>query len=179
MQKEYDPHGWDTIYLDPVIRRGKNSHWFMKRGYIAGKHLEDDEKFGHLAGKFVGWVDNLTTGECVLKIEGDKRGTLMEVTPHKIIDNFLSEEEHQDIYKRLMHLTLPVHEMAQTVPMYFSESAAYSDDVDGGGYWHNTLYINPAPLNEHFEPICYPLLKEVPVGLLFVPESIGTIEHQK
>ncbi len=75
-QKEYDPHGWDTIYLDPVIRRGKNSHWFMKRGYIAGKHLEDDEKFGHLAGKFVGWVDNLTTGECVLKIEGDKREVL-------------------------------------------------------------------------------------------------------
>lgn len=76
MQKEYDPDGWDTIYLDPVIRRGKNSHWFMKRGYIAGKHLEDDEKFGHLAGKFVGWVDNLTTGECVLKIEGDKREVL-------------------------------------------------------------------------------------------------------
>ena len=76
MQKEYDPHGWDTSYLAPVIRRGKNSHGFMKRGYIAGKHLEDDEKFGHLAGKFVGWVDNLTTGECVLKIEGDKREVL-------------------------------------------------------------------------------------------------------
>ena len=31
----------------------------------------------------------------------------------------------------------------------------------------NTLYINPAPLNEHFEPICYPLLKEAPVKALF------------
>ena len=91
----------------------------------------------------------------------------MEVTPHKIIDNFLSEEEHQDIYKRLMHLSLPVHEMAQTVPMYFSESAGYPDDTAGGGHWHNTLYIDPAPLNEHFEPICYPLLKEVPVKALF------------
>lgn len=76
MQKEYDPDGWDTLYLDPVIRRSKNGHWFMKRGYIAGKRLEDDETFGHLAGKFCGWVDNLNTGKCVVKIEGDTRETL-------------------------------------------------------------------------------------------------------
>lgn len=75
-QKDYDPDGWDTLYLDPVIRRGQNAHWFMKRGHIAGNYLKDDEKFGHLAGKFCGWIDNLNTGKCVLKIEGDKRETL-------------------------------------------------------------------------------------------------------
>ena len=75
-QKEYDPDGWDTLYLDPVIRRGKNAHWFMKRGYIAGTRLKHEEEYAHLAGKFVGWVDNLNTGKCVVKIEGDTRETL-------------------------------------------------------------------------------------------------------
>jgi hypothetical protein len=73
-QREYDPDGWDTLYLDPVIRRGKNSHWYMKRGNIVGQCVKhDSDKYAHLAGKFYGWVDNLNTGKCVLKIEGDKR----------------------------------------------------------------------------------------------------------
>ena len=73
-QREYDPDGWDTLYLDPVIRRGKNSHWYMKRGNIVGQRVKHDyAEYAHLAGKFYGWVDNLNTGECVLKIEGDQR----------------------------------------------------------------------------------------------------------
>ena len=35
-QKEYDPEGWDTLYLDRVIRKGNNGNWYMKRGYIVG-----------------------------------------------------------------------------------------------------------------------------------------------
>ena len=31
-QKEYDPEGNDTLYLDNVIRRGKSGDWYMKRG---------------------------------------------------------------------------------------------------------------------------------------------------
>jgi len=87
----------------------------------------------------------------------------MEVTPHKIIDNFLSEEEHQDIYRRLMHEQMPLEEMGQTVPMYFSENSAYPGDTDGGGHWYNPLYLDPHPVSDHFEPICYPILKNVAV----------------
>ena len=75
-QKEYDPKGWDTLYLDTIIRKGKNGDWFKKRGYIAGMFNQDREEFKHLSGKFIGWVDNLTTGKCVMKIEGDERATV-------------------------------------------------------------------------------------------------------
>jgi len=68
-QKEYDPEGWDTLYLDRVIRKGKSGDWYMKRGYIAGNFNKDRPEFAHLAGKECAWVDNLNTGECVLKIE--------------------------------------------------------------------------------------------------------------
>ena len=68
-QKEYDPEGWDTRYLDNVVRKGKNGHWYMKRGYIAGNFNKDRPEFAHLAGKECAWVDNLNTGKCVLKIE--------------------------------------------------------------------------------------------------------------
>lgn len=78
-QREYDPDGWDTLYLDPVIRRGKNSHWYMKRGNIVGQCVKhDSDEYAHLAGKFYGWVDNLNTGKCVLKIEGDERTEIKE-----------------------------------------------------------------------------------------------------
>ena len=75
-QEEYDESGWDTLYLDRVIRKGKNGHWYMKRGYIAGNFNKDRPEFAHLAGKFVGWVDDLTTGKTVLKIEDSKRTKL-------------------------------------------------------------------------------------------------------
>ena len=71
-QKEYNPD--DTIYLDPVVRKGKNGDFYLKRGYIVSQWI--GEGYEHLRGKFCGWVDNLNTGECVLKIEGDKRERL-------------------------------------------------------------------------------------------------------
>lgn len=75
-QKEYDTDGWDTLYLDKVIRKGKKSgDWYMKRGYIVGGFQKGTE-YEHLVGKFVGNVDNLSTGKCVLKIEGNERTTL-------------------------------------------------------------------------------------------------------
>lgn len=71
---------WDcgsTVYLDPLVRQGKNGDYFLKRGYIVGSHVRGTES-AELEGKFCGWVDNLNTGECVLKIEGDKRERLTE-----------------------------------------------------------------------------------------------------
>ena len=61
-QKEYG--SWDTIYLDSVVRKGKSGDYYLKRGYIVGKSFDSP-----LAGKFCGWVDNLNTGKCVMKIE--------------------------------------------------------------------------------------------------------------
>ena len=61
-QKEYG--SWDTIYLDSVVRKGKSGNYYLKRGYIVGKSFDSP-----LAGKFCGWVDNLNTGKCVMKIE--------------------------------------------------------------------------------------------------------------
>lgn len=75
-QKEYDPKGWETLYLDNVIRKNSKGDWYMKRGYIVGGFQEGTE-YEHLVGKFVGNVDNLSTGECVLKIEGDTRTKLI------------------------------------------------------------------------------------------------------
>ena len=72
-QKEYG----GTVYLDPVVRRSRNGDYFLKRGYIVGSHVRGGE-FAELEGKFVGWVDNLNTGKCVLKIEGDKRERIIE-----------------------------------------------------------------------------------------------------
>lgn len=64
---------YSTIYVDNIIRKGKSGDWYMKRGYYAGMFNENREEFKHLAGKFIGWVDNLTKGKCVLKIEGDTK----------------------------------------------------------------------------------------------------------
>ena len=61
-QKEYG--SWDTIYLDSVVRKGKSGDYYLKRGYIVGLSFDSP-----LAGKFCGWVDNLNTGKCVMKIE--------------------------------------------------------------------------------------------------------------
>ena len=75
-QKEYDPEGWETLYVDKIVRKGKSSNdWYMKRGYIVGGWQKGSE-YEHLIGKFVGNVDNLSTGKCVLKIEGDTRTSL-------------------------------------------------------------------------------------------------------
>jgi hypothetical protein len=65
-QKEYA--AWDTIYLDPVVRKGKNGNYYLKRGYIVGKSFDSP-----LAGKFHGYVDNLNTGECVMELRGEER----------------------------------------------------------------------------------------------------------
>lgn len=73
-QKEYDLG--DTIYLDSVVRRGRNGDYYLKRGYICGDMVKSNPEYAHLAGQFCGYVDNLNTGECVMKIEGDKRTLL-------------------------------------------------------------------------------------------------------
>tara|TARA_A200000159_G_scaffold105275_1_gene97957 strand:- start:656 stop:1141 length:486 start_codon:yes stop_codon:yes gene_type:complete len=71
-QKEFDPKGWETLYTDNLIRKNKKGDWYMKRGYVVGE-FQKGTQYEHLVGKFVGNVDNLSTGECVLKIEGDTR----------------------------------------------------------------------------------------------------------
>jgi hypothetical protein len=61
-----------TLYLDPVVRRSeKNGCYYLQRGHIVGDYADDE--FDHLKGKFCGFVDNISTGVCVLQIEGDKR----------------------------------------------------------------------------------------------------------
>ena len=63
------------MYLDSVIKKGKSGDWYMKRGYIVGGFQKGTEH-EHLVGKFYGHVDNLTTGKCVMHIEGDKKTLL-------------------------------------------------------------------------------------------------------
>jgi len=70
-QKEYDPEGFDTLYCDNVIRKGNNGHWYMKRGYVVGNMMK--ESYPELVGKFNGWVDDLTTGECKCRIVGTEK----------------------------------------------------------------------------------------------------------
>ena len=72
-QKEQDPNGWDTLYVPTELKKNSQGVWFQKRGYIAGNRVKDDPKFSHLAGRFIGWVDNLITKTCILQIEGDTR----------------------------------------------------------------------------------------------------------
>lgn len=61
-----------TLYLDPVVRRSeKNGCYYLQRGHIMGDFVDDE--FDHLKGKFCGFVDNISTGVCVLRIEGDNR----------------------------------------------------------------------------------------------------------
>ena len=72
-QKEQDPNGWDTLYVPTELKKNSQGVWFQKRGYIAGNRVKDDPKFSHLAGQFIGWVDNLITNTCILQIEGDAR----------------------------------------------------------------------------------------------------------
>lgn len=69
-QREYDIG--DTIYLDPVVRKGANGNYYLKRGYIVGSMCKGTQ-YDHLVGKFSGWVDNLNTGECVCRMEGDTK----------------------------------------------------------------------------------------------------------
>ena len=76
-QKEYGGD-WDTIYLPTELKKNSEGTWFLKRGYIAGMFNKDRPEYAHLAGKFCGWVDNLVTGKCVLKIEGDTRSPIEE-----------------------------------------------------------------------------------------------------
>jgi hypothetical protein len=70
-QKEYDSEGFDTLYCDNVVRKGNNGHWYMKRGYVVGKMMKDS--YPELVGKFNGWVDDLTTGECKCRIVGTEK----------------------------------------------------------------------------------------------------------
>lgn len=76
-QKEYGGD-WDTIYLPHELKKNSKGVWFEKRGYIAGMFNKDRPEFAHLAGKFVGWIDNLATGECIMKIEGDTRSPIVK-----------------------------------------------------------------------------------------------------
>ena len=43
------------IYVDDEIKKGKEGHWYRKRGHIATNNV--DPKYSHLIGKFCGWVD--------------------------------------------------------------------------------------------------------------------------
>ena len=79
-QKEQDPNGWDTLYVPTELKKNSQGVWFQKRGYIAGNRVKDDPKFSHLAGRFIGWVDNLITNTCILQIEGDAR---TPITPNE------------------------------------------------------------------------------------------------
>jgi len=72
-QKEYGGD-WDTLYLPTELKKNSKGVWFQKRGYIVGKMQQDN--YPELVGKFCGWVDNLITGKCVLKIEGENRETV-------------------------------------------------------------------------------------------------------
>ena len=72
-QKEYGGD-WDTLYLPTELKKNSKGVWFQKRGYIVGKMQQ--ENYADLVGKFCGWVDNLITGKCVLKIQGDNRETV-------------------------------------------------------------------------------------------------------
>ena len=75
-QRAYNDHG-DTVYLDPVVRRSeKNGCYYLQRGHIMGNFVDDE--FDHLKGKFCGFVDNISTGVCVLRIEGDDRTRIDE-----------------------------------------------------------------------------------------------------
>jgi hypothetical protein len=68
-QKEYDD---GVLYLDPVVRRSaKSGKYYLKRGYQLNRTTNPD--FEHLVGKFIGWIDNVSEGGCVMKIEGDQR----------------------------------------------------------------------------------------------------------
>lgn len=67
-----------SIYMDNIVRKGKSGAWYMKRGYVAGMFNKERPEYAHLAGKFVGWVDNLTTGKCVLKIEDNVKTPIEE-----------------------------------------------------------------------------------------------------
>jgi hypothetical protein len=69
-QKEYEGD-WGTIYLPTELKQNSKGVWFQKRGYVVGKMSQDT--YPELVGKFVGWVDNLLTGKCVMKIEGDSK----------------------------------------------------------------------------------------------------------
>ena len=60
------------MYLDNVIRRGKSGDWYMKRGYIVGG-FQKGTNFEHLVGKFVGNIDNLTKGKCVMKVTDNEK----------------------------------------------------------------------------------------------------------
>lgn len=71
-QKRYDPEGYDTLYLDNIIRQGKSGDWYMKRGYIVGGFQKGTE-YDHLVGKFIGNIDNLTKGKCVMKVTDNKK----------------------------------------------------------------------------------------------------------
>ena len=62
---------FSTIYCDNVVRKGSNGHWYMKRGYVVGMFQKD--AYPELAGKFNGWVDDLTTGECKCRILGTEK----------------------------------------------------------------------------------------------------------
>lgn len=76
-QKEYGGD-WDTIYLPTELKKNSKGTWFLKRGYIAGMFNKDRPEYAHLAGKFCGWIDNLVTGDCVMKIEGDTRTPIVK-----------------------------------------------------------------------------------------------------
>ena len=71
-QKEYGGD-WDTIYLPSELKKNSKGVWFEKRGYMVGKSFDSP-----LAGKFCGWIDNLATGECIMKIEGDTRTPIVK-----------------------------------------------------------------------------------------------------
>lgn len=83
---------------------------------------------------------------------------------HIVIDDFLSQEEHQQIYQKLMHAAeepIALQDLQSCVPMYYSRSVADENDTKSMGYFLNMLYLNPCPLNDHFDLICGPILRKI------------------
>lgn len=74
-QKDHDPKGITTLYVPTELKKNSKGVWFQKRGHVVGSMAEGTE-WSHLVGKFIGWVDNLSTGKCLFRLEGDERKPL-------------------------------------------------------------------------------------------------------
>jgi len=89
---------------------------------------------------------------------------VLESEDYMVVDDFLSQEEHQHIYQRLMHGaegTMNFDDLQNAVPMYYSRSVADDDDINGSGYFYNILYRQPYPVGDYFDIICAPLLSKI------------------
>lgn len=83
---------------------------------------------------------------------------------YTVVDDFLSQEEHQQMYRILMHNAeeyTSIQDLQDCVPMYYSQYVADESDTKGSGYFLNMMYHAPVPYNQYFDIICGPLLSKV------------------